>query len=102
MKAAVIGLGPHGRRIVAVFGPMPGVELAAVVDQNQDVLRAAALPVEVAQYASMAELTRRGDIELVSIATNAPSHAALAVAAMDDGVRRLMVEKPMACSLAEA
>ncbi|MGD9722088.1 MAG: Gfo/Idh/MocA family protein [Pirellulales bacterium] len=101
MKAAVIGLGPHGRRIVDVLRALGGVELAAVVDRSEAALAALELPESVARCRSDEELWSRGDVGLVCVATNGPSHAALAVAAMKAGVRRLLVEKPMACSLAE-
>ena len=101
LKAAVIGAGPHGLRIVGVLAEMPGVELSAVVDRRADALAKAPVPDGVARLESSDELFARGDIDLVAIATNGPSHAKLALAAMDAGVRRLMIEKPMACSLAE-
>jgi predicted dehydrogenase len=100
VKAAVIGLGPHGLRIVRALGQVPGVELAAVVDRSEQAL-AAELPAGVARYRSDTELWSRGDVELVCVATNGPSHAPLALAAIAGGVRFLLVEKPMACSLAE-
>ena len=101
MKSAVIGLGPHGRRIVNVLCDFPGLELAAVVDRSESALSAVELPASVARFRSDEELWARGDVPLVCIATNGPSHAALAVKAMDAGSRYLLVEKPMACSLAE-
>ena len=100
LKAAVIGAGPHGLRIVGVLAEMARVELVAVVDRRAEAL-AAPLPEGVARLQSSEELFARGDIDLVCIATNGPSHAKLALAAMDAGVRHLMIEKPMACSLAE-
>src|ERR1700687_3046479 len=101
MKAAVIGVGPHGRRIVDVLRALPGVELAAVVDRSEQALAAAELPPDVARYRSDQELWSRGDVALVCVATNGPSHAALSLSAMEAGARYLLVEKPMACSLAE-
>jgi predicted dehydrogenase len=101
VKAAVIGLGPHGRRIVDVLRDFPGVELAAVVDRSEAALAGVELPAGVARYGSDQELWSRGDVSLVCVATNGDTHAALATAAMKAGARRLLVEKPMACSLAE-
>ena len=101
LKAAVIGAGPHGLRIVGVLQELPGVELVAAVDRRAEALAAAPLPEGVARLESSDDLLARGDVDLVCIATNGPSHARLALAAMDAGVRYLMIEKPMACSLAE-
>ena len=88
-------------RIVGVLAELPGVELAAVVDQRADALSQSALPAAAARLRSSEELFGGGDVDLLCIATNGPSHAALALAAMDAGVRYLMIEKPMACSLVE-
>ncbi len=101
MKAAVIGLGPHGRRIVDCIVQSERLELAAVVDQRSDALGYEKLPEKTARLASADELWQRGDVDVVCIATNGPSHAALAAAAMNAGARYLMVEKPMGCSLVE-
>jgi predicted dehydrogenase len=102
MKAAVIGLGPHGRRVIDVLRVMPEIELAGAVDQDSRALEAAELPLATARCRSLDELWRRCEhIDLIYVATNGPSHASLAVAAMDKGARQVMVEKPMACSLAE-
>ena len=101
LKAAVVGAGPHGLRIVGVLQELPGVELVAAVDRRAEALAAAPLPEGVARLQSSDDLLARGDLDLVCIATNGPSHARMALAAMEAGVRYLMIEKPMACSLAE-
>jgi predicted dehydrogenase len=101
VKAAVIGVGPHGRRIVEVLRSFDGVELAAVVDRSRDSLAAVELPRDTARYESDAELWARGDVELVCVATNGDSHAELAERAMGAKARYLFVAKPMACSVLE-
>lgn len=101
MKAAVIGAGPHGRRIIGVLREMPGVELAAVVDRRPEAFEGVSLPEGTARYTSVDDLWARRDVEITCVATNGPSHALLASAAIAAGVRYLLVEKPMACSLAE-
>lgn len=101
MKAAVIGMGPHGLRVAQAIQRIPALELAAVVDRQTDVLERLDLPETVRRCTSLEEMTAVGDIQLVSVATNGPSHAALSLAAIQAGARRVMVEKPMACSLAE-
>lgn len=101
MKAAVIGLGPHGRRIVDCITNIDRLELAAVVDQSAEALAYEKLTESSAKLKSTDELWQRDDIDVVCIATNGPSHAALSEQAMNAGIRYLMVEKPMGCSIAE-
>jgi predicted dehydrogenase len=96
MKAAVIGLGPHGQRIVSVLRDLPHIELAAVVDRSESALAEVDVPPSTARYTSADLVWSHSDVPLVCIATNADSHEALAVAAMERGSRYLLVEKPMA------
>lgn len=100
-RAAVIGLGPHGHRVVEALGDVGGVELAAVVDRRDDALTSTKIPETTARLRSTDELWSLGELDLVCITTNGPSHAALAIQAMNHGVRRLLIAKPMACSPAE-
>jgi predicted dehydrogenase len=101
VKAAVIGVGPHGRRIVEVLRDFDGVQLAAVVDRSGEALAAIELPAATARYQSDAELWARDDIALVCVATNGDSHWELAEKAMGAAGRYLFVAKPMACSVLE-
>jgi predicted dehydrogenase len=98
MKVAVVGLGPHGRRLVAAVRALPDLELVAVADRSEAALAWEGLPPGVAR---VRDASGAFGADLLCIATNGPSHAALAAAAMDAGVRRIMVEKPMGCSVAE-
>ncbi len=100
IKAAVNGMGPHGRRIVDVIGRLPQLELTAVVDRLDTALNYEKLPATTARLQSLDELWSHG-IELLCIATNGPSHAKLSAEATSRGVKYLMVEKPMACSVDE-
>ena len=101
MNAAVIGCGPHGRRVIQLLGAQPGVRLAAVCDANPAALAAVEVPADTARHASADAMYAAGGIDLVAITTNGPSHAPLALAALHAGVRRILVEKPMGCSVAE-
>jgi predicted dehydrogenase len=101
IKAAVIGMGPHGRRIVDVIGRFSQIELAAVVDRQASALAYEKLPAATARLESTAEVWSGGGVDLVCVATNGPSHAPLAAEAISRGARYLMLEKPMACSVAE-
>lgn len=53
-----------------------------------------------ADYRALLEGER--DLDMVSVVSNGPTHAAIAIAAMARGVPRLMLEKPIATSLADA
>lgn len=101
MKTALIGLGPHGRRVLDVVLAMPTLTLTAVVERTRTALDSLEIPEGIQRCESLDELAAHQRVDLVCIATNGPSHAALAISAMSLGARYIMVEKPMACSVAE-
>ena len=102
MKAAVLGAGPHGRRILTALGRREDVDVLAVVDRRPEALEHADIAGDVRRYGTSGELWERSPVDLVCVATNGPSHAALALEAMEHGATRILVEKPIACSVADA
>ncbi len=100
ITAAVIGLGPHGRRILGALGE-EGATVVAVVDSRHEAIAQVALPVGCRPLQDAATLWSEPGLDLVCIATNGPSHAELALAAIAAGVPRVIIEKPMACSVSE-
>lgn len=101
MFAAVIGAGPHGRRIMDALQQMEQVELHTVVDRSPEVLESLTLSPVVQRFTDVEALFAEGAPELVCVATNGPSHAPLVTKAIAAGARFVMVEKPMACSPTE-
>lgn len=99
--AAVIGLGPHGKRVVGAISSMPNLKLTAVVDSRDEALAWPEIPATVAKHKSAEAMFAAGCPDLVAIVTNGPSHAKLALDALKAGAKYLAVEKPFACSLAE-
>jgi predicted dehydrogenase len=100
LGAAVIGLGvgqAHARAYLA----LEETELVAVCDQNPERLAAFVAQHPVSAYREAAEVFADPRVQLVSIATPHPSHAALAIAAARAG-KHVVVEKPMTVNLAEA
>lgn len=101
LGAAVIGLGV-GRSHVRAYATLAETRLVAVCDSVAE--RAASV---AAQYAGVRALTDPAAvfadpaIQIVSIATPHPSHAALAMAGLRAG-KHVIVEKPMTVDLAEA
>jgi predicted dehydrogenase len=88
MKTAVIGLGPQGRRILVALAALEGVDVVAVVDRRSEALAAPEIPAPALRLTRPAELWDIGAVDLVCLATNGPSHAELAVRALDAGAGR--------------
>ena len=94
----VIGFGRMGYR-TALAGRMAGMEIVSILDSSlspwggeQDGALADLLVQSLDEF-----LGTRPD--LVSISTTADSHAALFQAAAKSGIKNILVEKPVACSI---
>ncbi|MCG3168361.1 MAG: Inositol 2-dehydrogenase/D-chiro-inositol 3-dehydrogenase [Bacteroidia bacterium] len=101
LRAAVIGLGGMGRRQIEAVR-QAGLPVVAVCDVAE-----AAFPAAVAlcggaprSYTRWQDLVERerGQAEILLIATNGPSHHAIALAAASAGYPYILCEKPMATS----
>jgi predicted dehydrogenase len=102
MKVAVLGLGAMGRRHLAAVAQVPALEIAGVADVREDTLSAAGVPPGVRRSTDARELLAAVRPDLAIIATHAPSHHDLVTAALESGATRILCEKPMASSVAEA
>jgi len=101
LNVAIIGLGPHGKRLMSIVRKMHELNLTAVVDTNEEAVRNAGVKNEK-QYTDIKELFKHHTLDLVVITTNGPSHYGLAKYAIDNGVKRLFVSKPLTTTLAES
>lgn len=99
MEVAVVGLGPHGQRWLKVIGDIPQLNLVGIVDQKLEKINS--VDSEVGKFTSIEELFKTYTIKVLIIATNGPSHASIAIKAMNLGAKFILVEKPMACSISE-
>jgi predicted dehydrogenase len=99
LKAAVIGAGAFGRHHCAKYQSIDGVELIAIADPDAAVRARAAEQYGVPAVADWHELL--GQVDLVSVATPAVTHAAIVRAFLNAGAH-VLVEKPIATSLEEA
>ena len=104
-RVAIIGCGNMGRHIAKAAKLIPGWSVSALCDSRGDAvaaLAAAEAPDAARHAAAEALFAARESFDILAIATTAPGHVPLALAAMRAGVRTILVEKPVAVSLAEA
>jgi inositol 2-dehydrogenase len=98
LRVALIGAGrigtAHARRLAAI----PGCRLSCVADRNEHRARAVAEALGSVPVTDPQAVFEDGDIDAVVIATQAPTHAALAVAAAAAG-KPFFLEKPLASDL---
>src|SRR3954470_18126803 len=102
LRVAVIGAGSWGRNHVRVVASEPGCALAAVVDPDPAArARAQELVPGVPTTADSDQIFGDPTIDAVVISSPAITHAALARHALASG-KHVLVEKPLAMSLADA
>jgi predicted dehydrogenase len=103
IKCAVIGAGTFGSRHIQAYDRNPEVELAGVCDLDPELAERAvagcSAPVPV--FDDVAELLRVDGLQAVSVVTPDHLHRESAVAAADAG-KHLLVEKPLATTVADA
>ena len=98
LSFAVVGLGRFGSIHARKLSNLPEFRLEAVVDcdpQTREAARALGLPA----FASVSDLPAR--IQAATVATNAATHADVAIDLMRRGCH-VLVEKPLATSLADS
>lgn len=99
IRVAVVGAGDFGRNHARVYRELPGAELVGIVDANAE--RAAKIAQEFSTEVipDIESLARRVDAASVVVPTIA--HARVGCRLLELGID-VIVEKPMAASLAEA
>lgn len=99
VRVAVVGVGHLGARHAQVYAAMPGVRLAAVCDR--DAARAGRLARALRCRAATDVRELLGTVDAASLAVPTSLHAELGLALLRHGVH-LLIEKPIAATLAEA
>ena len=99
IRVAVVGAGDFGRNHVRVWRELDGAELAGVVDTDAE--RARKVAAEFGTQTIAAADALAGRVDAVSLAVPTVEHARLGCRLLEQGID-VLVEKPMAASLAEA
>jgi predicted dehydrogenase len=102
VRIAAVGLGYWGPNLARAWNGLAETELAWLCDLNPDHLERYGAQFTGAQTtADLDEVLSDDSIEAVSVATSAPTHAALALRAIEAG-KHVFVEKPLALTSADA
>lgn len=99
IRVAVVGVGEFGRNHVRVFRELAGVELVGVCDQDFERAEKVAQEFGTTAFRGMEEL--RGKVDAATVAVPTIAHRDVGCRLMEMG-SDVLVEKPMAGSLAEA
>ncbi len=99
IRVAVVGVGDFGRNHVRVWRELEGAELVGIVDAEPARARSVAAEFGMQVLPSVDALA--GNVDAVSLAVPTVEHARVGCRLLELGVD-VLVEKPMAASLAEA
>ena len=100
IRVAVVGVGEFGRNHVRVWRETEGAELAGVVDCNLERAETVAAEFGTRVIRDFQSLPAEG-VQAVSLAVPTKEHASVGCRLLDAGLD-VLVEKPIAASLAEA
>ena len=95
LRVAVVGVGYLGRFHALIYSRMPEVDLVAVVDTNEERVRAIAAEARCAAFTDAAALVEQ--VDAVSIVAPTSVHLAVAAPFLRRGVH-MMLEKPIAAT----
>ena len=99
-RVALIGLGAMGRNHLRVLSDLEGVELAAICDQDANLLESAERKYSVPAYRSWDEMLGHARLDAAVIAVPTRFHGQAGLAALEQGLH-VLIEKPIASNLDE-
>ena len=103
LRAAIVGFGGMGQRHYRAYSGTP-CDVVAICDWEPGRVRSVvpAFPPDriYADYRSL--FAAHAELDIVSVVSNGPTHAEIAIAAMEHGIPRVMLEKPVATNLEAA
>jgi predicted dehydrogenase len=100
LRIALAGCGGVVRRYRGTYRSLPGVEVVAAIDVNEQEARQAASDLGAARVSTLFEDALRDDVDAVVISTPNSLHAEHAIAAFEAG-KHVLLQKPMARTVAE-
>lgn len=101
VKIGVVGAGIYGTYHIHTYICDPHVETVVFCDLNEERRAATQNRYQIRGYADVREMIVAEKLDAVSIATPDPYHYEPAKAAMEAGIKYLMIEKPLATSVEE-
>jgi len=103
-RVGMLGVGPRGLKQARAYMAHPRTELAALSDVDPERLAKASAEFGVERtYSDYHEMLDREDLDIVNIPTRTDLHAPLTIGVLEHRApKAIVVEKPMANSLADA
>ena len=100
-KIGLVGCGRISKKHFSAIERLDDLKLVAICDIDDDALRSADTPIDVARYKSYEELLLNLDVDLVVLCTPSGLHATQAITAAKYN-KHVITEKPMATNMDDA
>lgn len=101
IRVAVVGVGVMGKNHVRIYQEIPGVELVAVVDENQTVAEQVGRTFRVPAYSNYLKMIKHKHPDAITAAVPTSAHYSVVKELLAAGCH-VLVEKPIASTLEEA
>lgn len=102
----IIGAGSQGMKQALAINKINGINLVGIADILPDRLSKTSEIAKIPEHLRFSDAEKmfrtNSEFDLVSIATTAPSHVKLGRLALNHGVKKILLEKPMDTSLRDA
>ena len=100
LEVGILGAGFMGKTHAAAYKKLPNVRLAVIADNDEEKVEQAGCQMGCKAETDAEKVIQDASISLVDVTLPTPLHANFAVQALEAG-KHVIVEKPMALSLAE-
>lgn len=104
-KVAIVGAGNMGVATYKALSSLKNVEVSAIIDISEDSLarfRKKTNCIDIDFLTDIQQLFDKYTVDMVCVSTTAPSHMFLTKKLIDNGIKKILVEKPMSTSIKEA
>jgi predicted dehydrogenase len=101
IRVAVVGVGVMGKNHVRIYQEIAGVELVAVVDENQTVAEEVGRTFRVPAYSNYLKMIKHKHPDVISAAVPTSAHHSVVKELLEAGCH-VLVEKPIANTAEEA
>ncbi|MDD5688293.1 MAG: Gfo/Idh/MocA family oxidoreductase [Elusimicrobia bacterium] len=102
IKVGIIGVGQIGKNHLETYKNIPGVEIVAIADVNEEECKRVSKIHNIPYiYTDFRKLLKRGDIDAIDVCLHNNFHMPVTVASLESG-KHVYCEKPMAGSYRDA
>lgn len=104
-KVAIIGAGNMGIATYKALSTLKNVEVSAIIDISEESIsrfKEKTKCTDIEFLTDIQHIFDRDTIDMVCVSTTAPSHMFLTKKLIDNGIKKILVEKPMSTSIKEA